>query len=148
MTQPPPRTRAELRAALSVQETTGEPSGSVSTPQGASITRAWRWAAPLAAVALWWPAGFAGLDDWFYLPLRARDGDLVLVGSMAATATVAALVRSVWLRLRPHGGQPRRRSPCAGAVADRRAAAHHATQTRNTGAPSIAALKILVCVIM
>ena len=99
MSQPPPRTRAELRAALSVQETTGEPSASVSKPQGVAITRAWRWAAPLAAVALWWPAGFAGLDDWFYLPLRARDGDLVLVGSMAATATVAALVRSGWLRL-------------------------------------------------
>ena len=99
MTQPPPRTRAELRAALSVQESTGEPSASVSKPQGPAITRVWRWAAPLAALALWWPAGFTGLDDWFYLPLRARDGDLVLVGSMAATATVAALVRSVWLRL-------------------------------------------------
>ena len=94
MTQPPPTTRAELRTALQVQTTTAP--APVVQPRGwrGRAPRAWRVGAPLLALVLWWPAGFSGLDDWFFLPLRARDGDLVLLGATAAAAAVAALVRS------------------------------------------------------
>ena len=100
MTQPPPMTRAELRTALQVQPTTAPAPAPVGQPRGwrGRAPRAWRVAAPLLALLLWWPAGFSGLDDWFFLPLRARDGDLVLLGATAAAAAIAALVRSAGLR--------------------------------------------------
>ena len=98
MTQPPPTTRAELRTALQVQTTTAP--APVVQPRGwrGRAPRAWRVGAPLLALLVWWPAGFSGLDNWFFLPLRARDGDLVLLGATAAAAAVAALVRSAGLR--------------------------------------------------
>lgn len=98
MTQPPPTTRAGLRTALQVQPTTAP--APVVQPRGwrGPAPRAWRVGAPLLALALWWPAGFSGLDDWSFLPLRARDGDLVLLGATAAAVAVAALVRSAGLR--------------------------------------------------
>ena len=76
MTQPPPTTRAELRTALQVQTTTAP--APVVQPRGwrGRAPRAWRVGAPLLALLVWWPAGFSGLDNWFFLPLRARDGDL------------------------------------------------------------------------
>jgi hypothetical protein len=52
----------------------------------------------LLAAALWWPVGFWGLDSWLHLPLRALDGDLVLLGATAAAASVSLLVRSPWPR--------------------------------------------------
>ena len=98
MTQPPPTTRAELRTALQVQTTTAP--APVVQPRGwrGRAPRAWRVGAPLLALLVWWPAGFSGLDNWFFLPRGARDGPLVLLGGPAAGAAVAALVRSAGLR--------------------------------------------------
>ena len=60
--------------------------------------RAWAPLSVLLAAALWWPVGFLGLDSWLHLPLRALDGDVVLLGATAAAASVSLLVRSPWPR--------------------------------------------------
>ena len=52
----------------------------------------------LLAALLWWPVGFWGLTSWFHLPLRAINGDVVLLGATAAAASVSLLVRSPWPR--------------------------------------------------
>jgi hypothetical protein len=54
-------------------------------------------AIPLGAL-LWWPAGFLGLEPWLHLPLRALQGDVLLLGATAAAASVSLLVRSPWPR--------------------------------------------------
>ena len=99
MTPPSPTSRTELRAALSVHPVDDARPSEASREPTPPLRRAWRLLAPALALALWWPAGFFGLDDWFFLPLRARDGDLVFLGAAAAATAAAALVRSVWLRI-------------------------------------------------
>ncbi|NYG06607.1 hypothetical protein BJ986_001094 [Phycicoccus badiiscoriae] len=58
----------------------------------------WPEVAMLLAAVLWWPVGFWGLTSWLHLPLRALDGDLVLLGATSAAASVSLLVRSAWPR--------------------------------------------------
>lgn len=61
--------------------------------------RGWLNVSALVGLALWWPAGFWGTGDWPHLPLHALEGDVVLLGAIAAAATVALLVRQPWTRL-------------------------------------------------
>jgi hypothetical protein len=61
--------------------------------------RAWPNIAALLGLVLWWPAGFWGTGDWLRLPLRANEGDILLLGATAAAAVVALLVRRPWPRL-------------------------------------------------
>lgn len=72
-------------------------------PLGASVLSrlrlAWPVIAAVAATLLWWPVGFLGLARWLHLPLRALDGDVVLLSATASAATVAVLVRTPWPRL-------------------------------------------------
>lgn len=69
----------------------------------AALSAAWRRARPLVAVVaaalLWWPTGFWGLDAWLHVPLRAIDGDVVVLSATASAAVVAALVAAPWPRL-------------------------------------------------
>ena len=58
----------------------------------------WPEVSVLLGVLLWWPAGFWGLEPWLHLPLRALDGDVVLLGATASAAAVSLLVRSPWPR--------------------------------------------------
>lgn len=60
--------------------------------------RAWPQLAVLLGALLWWPAGFLGLGPWLHLPVRALDGDALLLGATAAAASVSLLVRSPWPR--------------------------------------------------
>jgi hypothetical protein len=60
--------------------------------------RYWPELALLLGILLWWPAGFWGLESWLQLPLRAHDGDVVLLGATAAAASVSLLVRAPWPR--------------------------------------------------
>jgi hypothetical protein len=53
----------------------------------------------LLAALLWWPVGFAGVTEWFHLPLSVFDGDVLFLGATAAAASVSLLVRSSWPRL-------------------------------------------------
>jgi hypothetical protein len=61
--------------------------------------RSWPVLGALLAVLLWWPAGFWGIGEFPHLPLRAVDGDRLLLGAIAAAATAAMLARSGWWRL-------------------------------------------------
>jgi hypothetical protein len=56
-------------------------------------------AGALLAVLLWWPAGFWGIGQWPHLPMRAADGDRLLLGALVAAATVALVARSAGIRL-------------------------------------------------
>jgi hypothetical protein len=60
--------------------------------------RVWPEVAMLLAAVLWWPVGFWGLTAWLHLPLKALEGDVVLLGATAAAASVSLLVRSPWPR--------------------------------------------------
>ena len=62
------------------------------------MRRVWPEVALLLAAVLWWPVGFWGVTPWLHLPLKALDGDLVLLGASAAAASVSLLVRSPWPR--------------------------------------------------
>lgn len=62
------------------------------------MRRVWPEVALLLGAVLWWPVGFWGVTPWLHLPLRALDGDLVLLGASAAAASVSLLVRSPWPR--------------------------------------------------
>lgn len=64
----------------------------------AALRRAWPWLAVVLAAALWWPVGFWGVATWPGLPLRALDGDLLLLGATAAATSVSLLVRLPWPR--------------------------------------------------
>ncbi len=68
-----------------------------------ALRAAWRRARPVVAVVLaallWWPTGFWGLDDWLHAPLRAIEGDVVVLSATASAAVVAALVAAPWPRL-------------------------------------------------
>jgi hypothetical protein len=64
----------------------------------AVLRRVWPEVAVLLAAVLWWPVGFWGLTSWLHLPLKALDGDLVLLGATASAASVSLLVRSPWPR--------------------------------------------------
>jgi hypothetical protein len=55
--------------------------------------------AVVVAALLWWPTGFWGLDTWLHVPLRAIDGDVVLLSATASAAVVGALVAAPWPRL-------------------------------------------------
>ncbi|CAN7205577.1 hypothetical protein [Knoellia sp. LjRoot47] len=66
----------------------------------------WPFVATALAVALWWPAGFAGRASWMHLSLMQTDSGIVplsggelLLGSFVAAALVAALVSTPGLRL-------------------------------------------------
>ena len=77
--------------------------GSAQQGRGVAVRAAWRRARPVAAVVLaallWWPTGFWGLDDWLHVPLRAIEGDVVVLSATASAAVVAALVTAPWPRL-------------------------------------------------
>jgi hypothetical protein len=60
--------------------------------------RFWPEVALLLGVLLWWPAGFWGVEPWLHLPLRAPDGDVLLLGATAAASSVSLLVRAPWPR--------------------------------------------------
>jgi hypothetical protein len=62
------------------------------------LRRVWPEVALLLAAVLWWPVGFWGLTPWLHLPLKALEGDLVLLGATAAAASVSLVVRSPWPR--------------------------------------------------
>jgi hypothetical protein len=64
----------------------------------AVLRRVWPEVALLLAAVLWWPVGFWGLMPWLHLPLKALDGDVLLLGATAAAASVSLLVRSPWPR--------------------------------------------------
>ena len=72
-------------------------------PLTTRLYAAWRRARPVVAVVaaalLWWPTGFWGLDAWLHVPLRAIDGDVVVLSATASAAVVAALVAAPWPRL-------------------------------------------------
>ncbi|MEO6413319.1 MAG: hypothetical protein ABIO48_12115 [Pedococcus sp.] len=62
------------------------------------VRRVWPEVALLLAAVLWWPVGFWGLMPWLHLPLKALDGDVLLLGATAAAASVSLLVPSPWPR--------------------------------------------------
>ena len=61
--------------------------------------RLWPGAAVALAALLWWPVGFWGVDEWLHAPLRALEGDVVVLSATASAAVVAMLVRAPWARL-------------------------------------------------
>lgn len=65
----------------------------------AVLRRVWPEVALLLGAVLWWPVGFWGVTSWFHLPLKALEGDVLLLGATAAAASVSLLVRSAWPRL-------------------------------------------------
>lgn len=77
--------------------------GSTATPRGIgaagnAVRRVWPWVSVLLAAVVWWPVGFWGAADWPGLPLRALEGDVVLLGAVAAAASVSLLLRQPWPR--------------------------------------------------
>ena len=65
----------------------------------AGVRRLWRGAAVALAALLWWPVGFWGIDEWLHAPLRALEGDVVVLSATASAVVVAMLVRDPWPRL-------------------------------------------------
>jgi hypothetical protein len=59
----------------------------------------WLGVAVVLAALLWWPVGFWGVDVWLHAPLRALDGDVLVLSATASAAVVAMLVRAPWPRL-------------------------------------------------
>ena len=64
----------------------------------AVLSRVWPEVSVLFGAVLWWPVGFWGVTSWFHLPLKALEGDVLLLGATAAAASVSLLVRSAWPR--------------------------------------------------
>jgi len=64
----------------------------------ATAARGWPSLAGLLGAVLWWPAGFWGVEDWWRLPLRGLDADVLALGATAAAASVSLVVRSPWPR--------------------------------------------------
>ena len=63
------------------------------------LRRLWPGVAVALAALLWWPVGFWGVDEWLHAPLRALEGDVVVLSATASAAVVAMLVRAPWPRL-------------------------------------------------
>jgi hypothetical protein len=63
------------------------------------LRRMWPGVAVALAALLWWPVGFWGVDKWLHAPLRALEGDVVVLSATASAAVVAMLVRAPWPRL-------------------------------------------------
>lgn len=68
------------------------------------VRRAWQATAATLAALLWWPVGFWGIDHWLHVPLRALEGDVVVLSATASAAVVATLVTAPWPRLAVIGG--------------------------------------------
>ncbi len=60
--------------------------------------RVWPLLSVLLGALLWWPAGFWGRQPWLHLPLQGMKGDLLLLGTIAAAASVSLVARSPWPR--------------------------------------------------
>ena len=99
--------RASIGALAKMSLVADDAVSSAPLDSGAPLTTrlyaAWRRARPVLAVVaaalLWWPTGFWGLDAWLHVPLRAIDGDVVLLSATASAAVMAALVAAPWPRL-------------------------------------------------
>lgn len=60
--------------------------------------KVWPIAAMALAVVLWWPAAFSGTGDWMTLPVSAKTGSFLFLGTLVGAAVVSALVKSPWPR--------------------------------------------------
>jgi hypothetical protein len=77
----------------------GSRADSRATRARTAARRVWPVLAVVLGAVLWWPAGFWGVEDWWRLPLRGLEADVLALGATAAAASVSLLVRSPWPRL-------------------------------------------------
>ncbi|MFC7487212.1 hypothetical protein ACOCJ7_00255 [Knoellia sp. CPCC 206453] len=64
----------------------------------ALIKRMWPFAGMVLAAILWWPVAFSGTGEWMTLPVSAKEGSFLFLGTLVGAAVVSALVTAPWPR--------------------------------------------------